>query len=242
MVYRFKNMKLLVSPMNVDEALEAVKGGADIIDVKNPREGSLGANYPWVIREIKDALPGEVEISATLGDLDFKPGTASLAALGLGSLGVDYVKAGLYGIGSEKEALMMGEKITRALKNYDIKVVLAGYAEYQELGSISPYELPSVARKCGAAGVMIDTAVKNGKSLLEHLSLEDLKSFTDDAHNSGVLAALAGSLRLEDIALIKGIGCDIVGVRGLVCTGGDRLKGEIIAEKVRALKEKLVSD
>jgi hypothetical protein len=232
-------MKLLVSPRNVMEAIEAVKGGADIIDVKNPREGSLGANYPWVIQEIKNALPEGVEISATLGDMDFKPGTASLAALGLGSLGVDYVKAGLYGIGGEKEALEMGEKIIRALKNYEIKVVLAGYAEYRKLGSISPYELPSVAKKCGAAGVMVDTAVKNGKSLLEHLSLEDLKRFADDAHNSGVFAALAGSLRLEDMAPIKDTGCDIVGVRGLVCTGGDRLKGEITAEKVKALKEKL---
>ncbi|MDP6612866.1 MAG: (5-formylfuran-3-yl)methyl phosphate synthase [Candidatus Hydrothermarchaeota archaeon] len=229
-------MKLLVSPTNVREALEAVKGGADIIDVKNPREGSLGANYPWVIQEIKNALPERVETSATLGDLDFKPGTASLAALGLGSLGVNYAKAGLYGIGGEKEALEIGGKITRALKNYEIKVVLAGYAEYRELGSIPPYKLPSVARKCGAAGVMIDTAVKNGKSLLEHLSLEDLKSFADDAHGNDVFAALAGSLRLEDMALIKSVGCDIVGVRGLVCTGGDRLKGKIIAEKVRALK------
>lgn len=232
-------MKLLVSPRNVREALEAVKGGGDIIDVKNPREGSLGANYPWVIREIKDALPAGVEVSATIGDLDFKPGTASLAALGLGSLGVDYVKAGLYGIGSEKEALVMGEKITRALKNSESKVVLAGYAEYQELGSISPYKLPLVARKCGAAGVMIDTAEKNGRSLLEHLSLEDLKSFVDDAHGIGIFAALAGSLRLGDMELIKGTGCDIVGVRGAVCTGGDRLGGEIIAEKVRALKTKL---
>ena len=42
-------MKLLVSPMNVQEAIASEQGGADIIDVKNPREGSLGANFPWVI-------------------------------------------------------------------------------------------------------------------------------------------------------------------------------------------------
>lgn len=232
-------MKLLVSPINKREALEAVKGGADIIDIKNPLEGSLGANYPWVIREIKNTLPRRTEISATLGDLDFKPGTASLAALGLSSLGVNYVKAGLYGVRSEKEALEMGVKITRALMRSESRLVLAGYAEYKALGSVSPFTLPSVARRCKAAGVMIDTAKKNGKSLLEHLSLEDLRDFVEEAHRNRVFAALAGSLRLEDIELIQKTGCDIVGVRGAVCTGGDRLKGEIRADKVLALKSKL---
>ncbi|VVB93549.1 (5-formylfuran-3-yl)methyl phosphate synthase [uncultured archaeon] len=32
-------MKLLVSPINVEEAKICKLGGADIIDVKNPKEG-----------------------------------------------------------------------------------------------------------------------------------------------------------------------------------------------------------
>ena len=43
-------MLLLISPINTKEAFEAIEGGADIVDVKNPSEGSLGANFPWVIR------------------------------------------------------------------------------------------------------------------------------------------------------------------------------------------------
>lgn len=39
-------MRLLVSPMNMEEAQAALAGGADILDVKNPKEGSLGANFP----------------------------------------------------------------------------------------------------------------------------------------------------------------------------------------------------
>jgi len=35
---------LLISPINTEEALEAIEGGADIVDVKNPKEGSLGAS------------------------------------------------------------------------------------------------------------------------------------------------------------------------------------------------------
>ena len=82
-------MKLLISPKNAEEAKEAVTGGADIVDVKNPLEGSLGANFPWIIREIKEIIPEGVEISATIGDFPPLPGTASLAALGMCTLGVD---------------------------------------------------------------------------------------------------------------------------------------------------------
>ena len=88
-------MRLLVSPMNMEEAHAALAGGADILDVKNPKEGSLGANFPWVIRSVADLAGGRVPVSATIGDLEFKPGTASLASLDSASSGADYVKAGL---------------------------------------------------------------------------------------------------------------------------------------------------
>jgi len=83
--------------MNVTEACSALLGGADILDVKNPREGSLGANFPWAIRAVVDLVDGRVPVSATIGDLDFKPGTASLVALGAAVAGADYIKAGLLG-------------------------------------------------------------------------------------------------------------------------------------------------
>ena len=47
-------MKLLVSPKDIEEAKAVIRGNADFIDVKNPKEGSLGANFPWVIRAIKE--------------------------------------------------------------------------------------------------------------------------------------------------------------------------------------------
>ena len=60
------NMRLLVSPMNLVEAQAALDGGADIIDVKNPKEGSLGANFPWTIRAVADlARRGKVPVSYT---------------------------------------------------------------------------------------------------------------------------------------------------------------------------------
>ena len=75
-------MLLLISPINHDEAIESIEGGADIVDVKNPKEGSLGANFPWVIKDIRELTPDDMLVSATLGDVPYKPGTVSLAAMG----------------------------------------------------------------------------------------------------------------------------------------------------------------
>jgi uncharacterized protein (UPF0264 family) len=54
-------MKVLISPKDEFEAKAAVDGGADIIDVKNPDEGSLGANFPWVIRQVRNLVPQSIE-------------------------------------------------------------------------------------------------------------------------------------------------------------------------------------
>src|SRR5437773_1911092 len=121
-------MKVLISPISVEEAQSVCQGGADIVDIKNVNEGSLGANFPWVIRKVVELLKGErVTFSATLGDLPNKPGTASLAAAGLASLGVEYVKAGLYGVRNYDEALPLMAAVTRACREIDssIKVVAA---------------------------------------------------------------------------------------------------------------------
>ena len=90
-------MKLLVSVESVEEARVAVEAGCAVLDIKNPNEGSLGANFPWVLKEIMDQFPNlECETSATVGDLPHKPGTGALAAYAVASMGLDYVKAGLY--------------------------------------------------------------------------------------------------------------------------------------------------
>ena len=99
-------MKLLISPSDEKEAEEAVLGGADIIDVKNPKEGPLGASFPWIIKRIQKATPPHIEVSCTIGDVPGLPGTASLAALGAATLGVNYIKAGLLGLRTSAEAML----------------------------------------------------------------------------------------------------------------------------------------
>lgn len=233
-------MKLLVSPMNIVEARAALAGGADILDVKNPKEGSLGANFPWAIRAVVDLAECKVPVSATIGDLDYKPGTASLAALGAAVSGADYIKAGLLGVRTQEQAEEMLIGIVRAVKDYDSgkKVVAAGYSDYARVNSVPPMLLPGVAAKAGADLVMVDTAIKDGKSTFEFMSGEELKDFISLGHAEGLEVALAGTIGFQHLELLKQLSPDIIGVRGIVC-GGDR-RGAIRLELVEKLKLKML--
>ncbi len=233
-------MKLLISPRDAQEAKDSVEGGADIIDVKNPVEGSLGAGFPWIIRDIQNVLPAGLELSATLGDLGDKPGFASLAAKGLSRLGVDYIKAGLL-VGEEDRVRYLAKSILRAVDKSEARVVLAGYGEHKRLGSIDPLKLPELSYELGVYGVMVDTYFKNGHSLFDVLSIDELKKFIHESRKNGLKVALAGCLKEEDIPTLKNLAPDIVGVRGAVCTGNDRLDGRIRKEKVKAFKRMLLS-
>lgn len=229
-------MKLLVSPINVEEANICKQGGADIIDVKNPKEGSLGANFPWMIKAVKNAA-GSVPVSATIGDFNFKPGTASLAALGAAAAGADYIKVGLYDIQTKEQALEMLTNIVRSVKDFDRnkKVVASGYSDYIRINSISPFELPAIGEKAGVDVVMMDTGIKDGRSTFEFLKDEELREFVSDARAHGLQTALAGTIKFEDIPALKRISPDIIGVRGCVC-GGDRNSSirKDLVEKLRA--------
>lgn len=232
-------MKVLISPISTEEAVIAWRCGTDIIDIKNINEGSLGASFPWVIRDVIDTIADpKIIFSATLGDLPHKPGTASLAALGAVSCGVKYVKAGLHGSRTTDEGIELMRAVVRTCKEFDpsITVVTAGYADYQRFGGLSPEALVEIAARSESNMVMLDTFMKDGKSLFDALSDEQLEKFVSSAHARGLKVALAGSIRAEHLAALARIGADVVGVRGAVCGSYDRAT-TIDAEKAKRFIE-----
>jgi hypothetical protein len=211
-------MQLLVSPSTINEAKCSV--AADIIDVKKPSEGSLGANFPWVIREIKTLITKP--LSAAIGDFDYKPGGASLAAYGAACAGADYVKIGLAFDGHEKARDVIGAVVKAVKDEFPEKfVVIAAYSDFQRMHSISPFEMAPIAAACGADVAMIDTGIKDRQSTFAFMDEDTLRSFTEKNSELGLRTALAGALKFEDIDALKRINPDIIGVRGMVC-GGDR--------------------
>ncbi|MDD1693956.1 MAG: (5-formylfuran-3-yl)methyl phosphate synthase [Methanoregula sp.] len=211
-------MQLLVSPSSIDEARHS--GAADIIDVKKPSEGSLGANFPWVIREIKEF--SKKPVSAAIGDFNFKPGQASLAAYGAACAGADYVKIGLAFEGHD-HAHELISAVVKAVKDEFPKknVVIAAYSDYIRMHSISPFDMAPIAAECGADFAMVDTGIKDRQSTFAFMDEKALRTFTDSNRKLGLGTALAGALKFEDIDALKRINPEIIGVRGMVC-GGDR--------------------
>jgi uncharacterized protein (UPF0264 family) len=228
-------MKLLVSVVDAGEARAAAAAGADIVDVKNPAEGSLGAPAPAVIAAVRAAVPAEVPVSAAIGDMPNLPGTAALAALGAARSGATFVKVGLWGVSTEDDAVALLRAVREGVPG---AVVVAGaYADARRLERppLAPELLPRVARAAGVGVCLLDTAVKDGRGLLEWLSPGALAALVADAHAAGQQVALAGALRAQDLPVVRSAGADIAGVRSAAC-GDDRRSGPLEAARVRALR------
>ncbi len=233
-------MKSLITVTDKKEAEQILSTETDIIDIKNPEEGSLGANFPWIVEEIVETVSDTFEISLAIGDVPNLPGTVSFAVAGAAKYSPDYIKIGLLGPETVDKAVNLLKKCRRAIKDIDkdIKVVGALYADYQRCGSINPLKLPEIGEKAGADLIMVDTAVKDGKNIFDHMSLEELKKFVEKSHEKGLETALAGSLRKEHVEKVREIKGDIFGVRGAVCDENVR-EASISREKTEKLVEKI---
>jgi (5-formylfuran-3-yl)methyl phosphate synthase len=232
-------MLLMVSVINPEEVPTAIAGGADILDVKNPAEGSLGAASAHILQNVRAITPDSVQVSAAIGDMPNLPGTASLAALGAASCGIDYVKVGLYGPKSEGEAIYLLSAVRQAVRGFPgVKVIVGGYADAQRAATLDPSRLPGIARKAGISGCLLDTYVKDGHNLFDFLTPEALRSLAVEAHAGGLLFALAGALQAEHLEQAYEVGADIVGVRTAACRDNQR-KGPLEVEKIRLLRRQV---
>lgn len=221
-------MKTLISPISLEEAKIVAKSSADIVDIKNVKEGSLGAQMPLITKEIVEFMQSfNKECSATLGDLPYKPGTAALAALGLVNCGVNYIKAGLYEPNNYSKAYEVIKAIVQTVKGFSdrIKVVASGYADWRKYDGLSPYELIRAAKDADADVVMVDTAIKDGSTLFDVMSYDEIGEFVKQARDFDLLVALAGSLKESQLPTISKLKPDIIGVRGAVCAKGNRKDG-----------------
>ncbi len=231
--------RLLVSVFELGEVEAALEGGADIVDVKNPAEGSLGAAAPGLLRAVRARTQGRALLSAALGDAPHLPGTLALAAAGAAACGADYAKVGLLGSArpEQAEALLSAVQAAAAASRAGTRVVAVAYADAARVGGLPPSDLPRVAARSGVHGVMLDTAVKDGVTTLDLLGEGGLAAFLDEARSLGLETALAGALRPEELSRIAGLGAGILGVRGSACDGGRA--GRVSATRVRALRAAL---
>lgn len=224
-------MKLLVSVVSAEEARRAMAGGADIVDVKDPAEGALGAPSPRVLVEVVRTVATAAPVSVALGDLPALPHTAALAARGAALSGAGYVKIGLRNVRELDDAAAMMSAVADAVDGQAAAIAVA-YADADALDppALAPSWLPELARRTGIAGALVDTFVKDGRGLYGWLSDSDVADLVARTRRVGATFAVAGQLRRGQLCRVA---ADVVGVRSAVCRGGDRMS-ELDAELVAA--------
>ena len=205
--------QLLISVKNVAEALIALDAGADIIDLKDPSIGALGALDAVLSLQIVHAINGRAIISATIGEQHASLNALIASIEARAKLGVDIIKIAVPKFFNEPEFLL---EITQ-LTNNGIKIVAVLFAD-------EPIEL-SLLDKCqqmGFFGALLDTNNKQ-QNLLQVQSQGDLQMFTQKCNLHQLQYGFAGSLRPQDIADLINFNPTFIGFRGGVCENNLRI-------------------
>jgi (5-formylfuran-3-yl)methyl phosphate synthase len=218
-------MKLLISVRSPHEALIAAAGGADLIDLKEPRLGALGGLPPETIRDCVAALRKiKLPISATIGDVPMQAcDEIACRVQAVADCGVDYVKVGIERDDAARDVLAMLAACGRPV----VPVFIADRG--------LDAALVTYAAGLGFAGLMVDTADKRAGSLFDCTPMSALRHFIGSARAASLLCGLAGALRLEHLPQLAALSPDFAGFRTAVC-GGDR-SAALDALRLRALRQ-----
>lgn len=217
-------MRLLVSVRSEDEAAAALRGGADIVDAKEPARGSLGPVSAGALAAIAARVPDTVPLSVALGDFS----SAADVAAAIGRLDLPsrpaglYIKLGFAGVVPERRVadLIMVAVESARLHSAHPAIIAVAYADWEEVRCPRPEAVLQSAESSGAAGLLVDTGRKDGGSLLHHIRLGRLTGLVDAARHAGLLSALAGSLDIRTAAHVAHARPDVLGFRGAACRGG----------------------
>lgn len=217
---------MLASVTGAEEAEIALSGGVDIIDLKDPKAGALGAVSTPAIRSAIDAIAGRAPVSAVCGDLPMQPETIRARVEEIAATGVDYVKVGFFPSGDPAACAQALEPLAAETKL--IAVLFADLAP--------DFELLDLLARHGFHGAMVDTAGKSNGRLLDHLPPQRIPEFVGRAKALDLKVGLSGSLEAPDIPRLLPFAPDFLGFRGALCGGAGRVAA-ISPEAVAQIRE-----
>jgi hypothetical protein len=234
-----RKQRLLVSVRGKNDTLEAVKGGAHIIDAEYPGS-ALGTSYPANIYTIRQFTPPERLVSTNIGEKQFVWSTAGQAAVGVAYAGADIVKVGLAEL-DEQFAMKVMRDVTKQVRFFFKKqprlMITTLFADSVLRGILDPItQGVNVSVYAKADGVLIDTFDKQcGQGLLDWLTLREIRTFVKACHSAHQEAWIAGSITRTQMHSLWKTGVDVICVRGAACEKGTARQGEVDASRVRAL-------
>ena len=207
--------RLLVSVRSGDEARAALAGGSDLIDVKEPSRGSLGAADPAVWEEVSEVVCGRTPTSVALGELidgGYPTRSDKLS-------GFNFVKIGLAGCGPVVGWPRRWREFVSRLPA-DTTPVAVVYADWRTARAPDPDTVIEHAGRLGCGAVLFDTFEKTRGDLLDHLELQELERLSILVRRHASLVVLAGALHAGSLPNVLQLRPDYVAVRGAVCRHG----------------------
>ncbi len=206
--------KLLVSVRDVGEAKMAQKAGVDLIDVKEPRSGSLGAASPEVWHGVDALLRDEVPWSVACGELL----DDALRLGGSVPAGCRFAKCGLAGCRQARGWTRDWKQWAEALPTCTSPVVVA-YVDHVNADSPSLEDILRFAQP-HANTVLLDTFDKSEGNLFAHVSERELRHICRWGDQNNIQVVLAGSLDDESLRQAIRLQPTYVAVRGAACASG----------------------
>jgi (5-formylfuran-3-yl)methyl phosphate synthase len=220
--------QLLISVKNTAEALIALEAGADIIDLKDPNVGALGALDLHETERIVQAIDGFGILSATVGEQHMRLNDLVRDIESRAEMGVDMIKIAVSELFYDESFLIEMAKLSIA----GIKIVAVFFADEK-----MDFTLLGKVKQAGFFGAMLDTKIKQ-KNLLQVQTKAALQIFTQTCHQLHLKSGLAGSLRPQHIDLLIKFNPTYIGFRGGVCENELR-KSTLLSAKVAEIKSML---
>ncbi len=240
---------LLVSVRDREEAVAAMTGGCDILAVKEPLAGALGrADWATIVAIAEAATASQIPVSAAFGELSDWLSLSPAMVAGPIRSSLNYAKLGLAqtvdlpGLAARWTSVL--NALQRDCVGQQTRWVAVVYADWQAAFAPSPLAVLALVDELRArhdisfAGLLVDTYTKTDKRLLDCLSVAELATLRDAAHERQLLFAVAGRLRMEDVAKLPPIEPDIVAIRSAACADGSRMNS-VQAESVARFKAEL---
>ena len=209
--------QLLISVKNVAEALLVLEAGVDIIDLKDPDLGALGAldlqltkqiihtirhlqstshlayNYPYFSAAVGDQA---IDLNSLIADIEARH-----------ALGLDMIKIVVSKLFDDAHFVSKMQSLT----DKGIKLVAVFFAD-EPLN----LDLLPMLKQIGFFGAMLDTQNKQ-QNLLQVQTTEALQNFTQMCHLHHLQSGLAGSLQALHIENLIQFNPTYIGFRGGAC-------------------------
>lgn len=230
---------LLVSVRSPQEALDALNGGAAILDIKEPANGPLGMatlEEMYLICATAKATAPTV-ISAALGEvLDWYRSPLPQLPPHL-----QYAKLGLAGLANEPHWKVLWSQLRAefdVLRGQPLDWVAVAYADADRAQSPPVHDVIQAAIEGQCRALLIDTFDKSGDRLVDLIPPSQLHAIVSFAHQHQLAVAFAGRVTPTDLPQLLPCLPDVIAVRGAACDAGQR-DSSISASAVASLVQSM---